>query len=190
MKKIPRSFIRDYSLTALVFILLGVLFIIFPETSRKIICYIFGGFLCLVGIFRIIEYFKTPISLHQYSLGLVMGIIAIGFGIFVIARPDVIQKVLPTILGLSVLLDSLIKLQYAVDMIRIHDKSWRYSLIMSLITAVFGTLLLINPFRTMDTLLQFLGISMIVNGITDTVALIVLFSRIKKSKKRKKPVTE
>ena len=189
MKIIPKSFIRDYSLTALVFILLGVLFLVCPETSGKIICYIFGGFLCIVGIFRIVEYFKTPISLHQYSLGLVVGIIAIGSGMYVIAQPEFIEKVLSTILGLAVLLDSLIKLQNAVDMGRIHDKSWRYTLIMSLITAALGTILLIDPFNSKDTLVLFLGISMMINGIIDAATLIVIFFRIKKNNKDKKPIS-
>lgn len=189
MKRIPKSFARDYSLTALFFALLGVLFLISPETSGKIVCYIFGGFLCVVGIFRIIEYFRTPISLQQYNLGLVVGIIAVGFGIFVIAQPEFIEKELPTLLGLAVLLDSLIKLQNAVDMARIHDKSWRYTLVMSLITAVLGTILLIDPFNAKATLLQFLGIAMIINGVIDAITLIVLFIKLKKSKTDKKPVS-
>ncbi|MGI5984336.1 MAG: hypothetical protein GXY01_10830 [Clostridiales bacterium] len=179
MKRFPKSFIRDYMLTALVFVLFGVLFLVYPSESGKIICYILGGFLCLVGIFRTVEYFMTPVTLHEYSLGLVMGLIAIGCGVFILIRPELIVKVLHTVLGVAVLLDSIIKLQNTLDMIRLHDKNWRYTLIMTIVTAALGTILLINPFKAMETLLKFIGISLIINGVMDAVAMFALYSRIK-----------
>ncbi|NLH02068.1 MAG: hypothetical protein GX488_09275 [Clostridiales bacterium] len=181
MRMIPKSFIRDYFLTALVFVLLGVLFLACPETSGKIICYIFGGFLCLLGLARTIEYFMAPVTLSGYSLGLVAGLIFAGCGIFVLVRPETIIKVLPTVLGIAILLDSLIKLQNAADMIKIRDKSWQYTLVMALVTAVLGVLMIVNPFKAMETLLQFLGIALIANGVIDAAALLIFYSRIKKS---------
>jgi len=182
MKKIPRSYIRDYILTASVFVLLGILFLLFPENSRNIVCYIFGGFLCFFGVICAVEYFRSPVSLQEYSHGFVIGLIALGAGIFFLIRHELLSEILPTVLAISVLLDSLIKLQNTLDMLRLHDNKWLLTLIIALITAILGTVILFNPFKTEVSLLLYLGISLIFNGILDAIALFAFYRRMKNTK--------
>ncbi len=189
MKRLPKSFIRDYLLTVLAFILFGVVFLVFPDTSGKIICYIFGGFLGLVGLIRSVEYFLTPVSLNEYRLGLVVGLIALGGGVYVLAKPEPVQAVLPTVLALAILLDSLVKLQNAFDMIKLHDRLWRITLPMAVTGAALGCVMLLNPFDTAKALVLFLGIALAFNGAMDALSLLLLYRRVKRLEKEKKPET-
>ena len=65
MKKTVTSFSLDYILTAIAFILIGILFLAAPNVSGKIVCYIFGGILCVIGIVNVISYFTTPVKLTE-----------------------------------------------------------------------------------------------------------------------------
>jgi len=182
MKRIPKSFFRDYLLMSIAFVLLGTVFLVFPRASVKIICDIFGAFLCLIGLIRVIDYFITQVSLNEYRLGLVIGLIAIGAGVFIFIRPELLAGVLPTVFGVVVLLDSLVKLQNTLDMARLHDRKWLLTLIMTLVTAALGVVLLLEPFKASEAVILCLGISLILNGAMDTAALLVLYGLMMKTR--------
>lgn len=186
MKAMSMSFKRDFILIASMFVMLGVLFLVYPDASGKIICYILGGVLCLVGLLRVIEYFRMPVSLANYNLSLVFGLITIGLGAYILISPELLMKVMPTVFGIAVLMDSLVKLQNALDMLRLKDKYWWITLIVALTTAGLGSVLLANPFKAMEVLLQFLGIALITTGILDMVTLFTLQNRIKRNDKAQK----
>lgn len=185
MKFFSNSFKRDYILIAASFILLGVLFLVFPDTSSKIICYTAGGMVCLVGLVKIIEYFKTPVSLAEYSLSLVIGLTAVGVGAYVIIKPEALLGVLPTVLGVAVILDGMIKLQNTLDMLRLKDRRWWLTLIVAAVTLGLGVVLILNPFKAAEMLTQFIGIALIVTGICDLVALIGLSARLRAIEKER-----
>ena len=174
MKKGSTYFIGNYLLMAVAFILFGVIFLVFPEAIGKILSYIFGGFLCLFGIIRVIEYFRKPVSMKENGLAFVNGIIAIGAGIYVFVKPETISGILPIIFGIALLLDALVKLQSTIDMIRLHNEKWTFTLVMMIVTSGLGVLLLADPFKANETFLICVGISLIVNGIMDIIALFVL----------------
>ena len=185
MKVFSSSFKRDYILIAASFLLLGVLFLVFPETSGIIICYTTGGIVCLVGIVKIIEYFKTPVSLADYSLSLVTGLAALAVGIYVLVKPDVLKAVLPTVLGVAAILDGTIKLQNTLDMLRLKDRHWWLTLILAAVTIGLGIALIINPFKAADTLTTFIGIALIITGVCDLAALFALSHRLSAMEKER-----
>lgn len=179
MRKAVTSFTVDYILTAIAFIMIGILFLVDPDTSGKIICYILGGILCVIGAVRTFDYFRMPVQMPDYNLGLVNGIIFVGLGVFILAKPAVVISILPIVLGIAILVDSLIKLQNAVDMLRIHENGWMYTLIVAVIAAILGVVMLVNPFKTSEALFKFGGIVFIINGIIDISALLILRNRVK-----------
>ena len=185
MKVFSNSFKRDYILIAASFILLGVLFLVFPDTSSKIICYTAGGIVCLVGLIKVIEYFRTPVSLTDYSLSLVTGLVAVSLGVYVIVKPEALLGVLPTVLGVAVIMDGMIKLQNTLDMLRLKDRHWWFTLIVAAITLGLGITLIINPFKAAQALTQFVGIALIVTGVCDLIALIGLSYRLSSMEKER-----
>lgn len=179
MRKAVASFTVDYILTAVAFIMIGILFLADPDTSGRIVCYILGSILCVIGAVHVFDYFRSPVQLPDYNLGLVNGVIFVGIGVFILAKPVVVISILPTVLGIAILVDSLIKLQNAVDMLRIHESGWMYTLVVAVIAAVLGAVMLANPFKTSEALFRFVGIVFIGNGVIDISALLVLRNRIK-----------
>jgi len=70
---------------------------------------------------------------------------------------------------------------------KIHDKSWRYALIMCIVSAILGGLMLANPFKASEMLLKFIGSALIFNGVMDAIALLVLYNHVNKKEKKKMP---
>lgn len=174
MKKTVTSFSLDYILTAVAFILIGVLFLADPNTSGTIVCYILGGILCAIGVVNVISYFTTPVQLPEYNLSLVRAIIFIGLGIFVLTKSAEVMKVLPIVMGIAVLIDSLVKLQNAIDMLRLRQKSWLYTLIVAVVLAILGGVMVAKT----DLAYQFIGVVFVLNGVIDIAALMVLKKKV------------
>lgn len=172
--RILKSFKRDFIITAIMFIVLGIIFLAFPKSSGKIICYIFAAILCLLGIMRIIGYFSNQVSMSNYSLGLVVGVIAVGFGIYIFAKPEVLIDVLTSAFGIIILIDAIIKLQNTIDMFRLGEERWWIMLVVTAITALLGSIMLIKS----DVMLQFVGIALVLTGLLDIFDIITLSSII------------
>lgn len=180
MKKFAKDVLTDFALMSVLFILLGVLFLVFPETSGKMVCYILAGVLCILGVVRIVSYFLAEVASESYRPDFTVGIVLLGFGIFIFAKPQVILSILPIAVGISVLLDSLLKLQSAIDMLRMKSSGWWIMLVLTVITAVLGVIMLVDPFATAAVFLQFIGISLIVTGLLDVWSLGSLRIQIKR----------
>ena len=174
----------DFIILSISFILLGLLFLLYPEASGTIICYLLGSLFLLLGIMRVIAYITTPVVDNEFHIPLVSGIIIIAVGIFIFIWPSVLLSILPMVLGIVVVVDSLVKLQSATDLLRLGDKHWWIILILAIVTAFLGILMLINPFATAKLLLQFIGISLIVTGFMDLWSVFKLSRRLHKTRDR------
>ena len=183
MKNFVKSFKRDYIIVSATLIILGLLLVLLPEAAGMYICYISGVVCCLMGVVRIIDYFRSGVSLRRYSTGLAFGLILVSAGVFVLVRPQVLLEVIPTVFGIAIIFDSILKLQYSIDMLRLHALNWWLMLIIAAITGTLGALMVLNPFAAASTLIIFGGAALISDGILDLVALFWLSSHLKSIKK-------
>lgn len=71
---------------------------------------------------------------------------------------------MPAILGVFVLVDGVFKLQTAVDAKRFGLSNWWLILLGSLICALFGMLLIIDPFSGNSVIMTFVGLSLAIDG--------------------------
>lgn len=183
MKNFVTSFKRDYIIVSVTLIILGLLLVLLPEAAGLYICYISGAVCCLMGIVRIVDYFRCRVSLRRYSPGLAIGLILVAAGVFVLVKPQLLLEVIPTVFGIAVIFDSILKLQYSIDMLRLHASNWWLMLVIAAVTGTLGALMVLNPFTAATTLIIFGGAALISDGILDLVALFWLSSRLKSIKK-------
>ena len=94
---------------------LGLLLVIFPTASQEIICKGIGVALCVWGVLRLINYFRIAGSEILGSYGLVQGVTLLAFGMFFVIKPGFIAVFLGTALAIIIIIDGILKLQYAVD---------------------------------------------------------------------------
>lgn len=168
-KQFLKKFKIKASVAAVALVIIGLLFIIFPDSSVNIICYVAGAFLAVWGVLCFITFFSSGIR-RSDSLDLVLGLTLISIALLLFIRPWVVAGFLTVILGLALVVDGAVRLQQFVAMNRLKIKSRWFMLAVAIVYLVLGTLIVYDPFGN-NVLMLFMGISLIVTGVTDMIAL-------------------
>lgn len=154
-----------YVALSALFVLLGVCLLIWPDISAVTLCYVFGSVLILYGVAKLLGYFCEDPYRLAFQFDLAAGILTVVVGALFLLHPDNIIRMLPTVTGLFILLESVLKLQTAFDAKRFGMRRWWLILIASIAAAACGILLLVYPFESVLLLTRIMGIAIIVNGV-------------------------
>lgn len=166
MKKTKKKKNNTYMVISIVSLILGLFLVIKPEVSSNIISYIIGSGFIFYGVVHIITYILVKDeNLFQYDLA--KGLITSAIGLFFIFRPNFIVSLLPLGLGIAIIFNGVMSLQSACNFYRNSPKHWLTVFIPSLITIVFGALIVVNPFKWAKALLVIIGCVLIWNAIWD-----------------------
>jgi uncharacterized membrane protein HdeD (DUF308 family) len=172
---------NTYIGVSLVSVLLGLFLVIKPEMSSNIISYILGGCFVFYGAVHIFTYVLVKNdSFYQYDLA--KGIIAECIGAFLILRPTFIVSILPTLLGIALLVNGIFGFQSSMNMLRTSKSRWLTVFIPSIITMVLGVLIVSNPFHWAKNLLVILGAFLIWNGVSNFWTHLCLCKKLKETK--------
>lgn len=106
-----------------------------------------GIIVALVGLFQILVYFfkKEYMKPNDYSFafGILYGIA----GLIVATKPDVIVDNYPVVISGLVVLDSTLRLQYAMNLFRLQKNQWKVNAILALVPLIMGMVLILIPFE-------------------------------------------
>lgn len=163
---------------SVIYILFGIFMALMPAESINVLCIVLGVLIALNGLIKLIEYFKN----RTFSILLYIALIYLVLGIAVaILAPIIIESAIFIILiGVFFIIKGIADIGYSLDYKRAGFKSWWIDLVFAGVLVVMGVLFLINPFKTNQVLLSFIGICIAVNGI---FSLIDLSFQSNKSKK-------
>ena len=152
-------------------LLLGFILLLYPTLSEKIICYSVAVFCAVYGIVHIALHFMARED-FTFPLDLILGILAIALGIAIILFPIIIIKVLPILLGALMCVDGLMKIINSFDLMKTtFNKCW-IIFFMGVGSIALGVLMITYPFKL--PILQFIGISYLVNGCFDVINMFVI----------------
>lgn len=170
-------------LSSIIYVVLGVLLIIWPGIMTKNISYVIGFFSIAIGIVNLIDYVKHDIVKDGYKYSMVTGLVFILVGIFIFAKVEMIMSIIPFLLGLAVTISGFMKFQNAIDLIRMKYNGWGAVLIIAGVNIAYGIVLMANPFKSAMVLSICLGIGMIYSGVSDLIATIMLSKSVKQKMK-------
>ena len=165
MKELLAAMNRGNAAAALVFLVLGLFLLIFPDVSGQVLCYLIAALLLLDGARHVVCYFRGQLSEALSGYDLALGACELLLGLFVLIRPAVMLSLLPVFLGASLVVSGVIRLQRAFDLCRAGFGAWRTVLVLGTVVALLGLLMLIDPFATSRLLLIFLGLSLMINAL-------------------------
>ena len=180
MKRIKALYITISILSLLV----GIALVIWPGASVITICYVVGSAAILVGAVRLAGYFSKDSYNLNYQFDFAMGLVFLILGTVLIFHPGDTVAVLHFSVGILVLVDSVFKLQTALDAKHFGLKKWWVMLLCALLCAGLGLVLVILPFRTAEILVRVTGAALAVNSGEN----ILTAGYTVKSKKRVVPI--
>ena len=157
---------------ARVYMLLGLVLILFPGLTGAVFCWALAAILIAAAVSRFWFFYKARRDGYTASGTLTLGLLFAAFGIFCFARPDVILSFLPLTLGIVILVDGIGKLPLAIDALSVRSPYRLALLLAAVLPIAFGIVLLMNPFGAAKAVIVFFGVSLLLDGILDLVTSI------------------
>lgn len=171
MKEFFKNMKVSFLMAAILYIVLGLVLLLWPKTSQDLICFAFGLLLLIYGIITIISFFVHDSRLGTFRFELILGIIAAAAGIFFLFQPGFIQAVIPVVLGIYIIIDGLLNLKRALELRSLGYGHWWVVLLLSLISAGLGVLVLCKPIFLEHILTMVIGGVFVYNGLSDLWAI-------------------
>ncbi|BDP50030.1 membrane protein [Enterococcus faecium] len=164
--------IQKYALLrAAVYIISGIAIVLNPSAVFHFIGYLITAYLVLLGLLNLFEAYRFKRKTGSWSIGLFSGLFFLILALIVYAFAPAITTILPILLGLAVIINSLFQLFFSMNT---KAKSW--SVYSSILLLIGGFVLLFNPFKSLMLLFQIFGFILIFMGIQE----IINFIRIRK----------
>ncbi len=179
MRKLLKQLKWETLLTAALYIVLGVVALVIPDTMVKTLGYLIGILLILAGAVSMICYLLREASQNYYRNGFGYGLVSIAVGILFLYKVEWIISLVPVILGVLVVASGCRKLQDVIDMKRLGYGNWMMVLILAVVNVVMGAALIVNSLDAALFFLQLMGAGLIFSGITDCVTCFYLAKRAK-----------
>lgn len=184
MRAYLKSLKMSFLLAAILYVALGVVLLIWPDTTLTVLCYLFGGILLAYGVITIISFFVHDSAMGAFRLELVLGIVASALGVLFLIQPVFILSIVPVILGAYLAIDSLVNLKRALELYRLEYARWWVSLALSLLGVLLGAVVLFYPFQTQLLLFRVIGGVFAYTGISDLWALLKISHLTRELRKR------
>ena len=184
MEKFMKKFLRSSIITSTVLILLGFLLIFQSETTIMMISYVIGGVLVAIGVLALIRYVRAGESpALRNELDIVYGTVTIIFGIIIIKNYQMIASIIPAVIGIAIIISSAGKLNYAFQLKTEENSMWKTTMILSIISTIFGVFLLFNPFKAAMGIMKIIGVFIIIYAILDLISTIAIKSNVSRIQK-------
>lgn len=176
----------NYSLSAVICVILGIVLLVWPGQSTQVVCMVLGIVLGGFGLIQIILYLatkeKTMVSHSMMMLGVVLAVI----GGWIVSKPETIIKAVPMIVGILIVIHGFHNAVQAIDLKKMQYDNWWVALLLSLLTVALGVVLICNPFTIVDTVVRIIGAFLVYDGLSDMWIL----SRVFKTKKNREKIID
>ncbi len=169
----------NFILMAIVYIVFGLMFMIRPNTTNKIIVIILGILITLFGISKIISHVQSETIKRYENFNLGIGIITLLIGLYFLIKPETIVSILGAILGFSLFFHGAINFQHAFNLKGMRYERWWASAIFGIIAIAFGFYGVMNPTAISPAFSIIIGLGMVLSGISDIFMIVKISSYFK-----------
>lgn len=178
MSEIKKFFTKlkwEKLITAIVAIVLGIVFVADPNGSGDAVCKVAGIAMIVLAAAMLIRYFS---SAQLFPENLIFSAVLLLLGIFFIAKSGVVMTVLGLFFGIFLVIDGASKIRDGIDAAKAKIQGWWIWFILALLTIVLGVLVMFG-----ESVMTLLGVSLIVDGVSDIVTTLWLSAGVRKVKK-------
>ena len=154
---------------------LGLVFMIYPQMSFETINYVLAIILIVNGIYFMLENENNILFSGLQSIG----IVELLLGVVLVLKPDLMQTLLPIIVGIVMVVKAFVNLRFSLALGNYGYSNWLLLLILSIISIVAGTLIIINPHIGSIALTFSLGFLICTYSVTNIIDVLVFKNHIK-----------
>lgn len=179
IKKMFQKIKVDRIVSAIIAIVIGILFVALPEDSSNVLCLVCGIMLIVGGVMSIMGFIAYGFIVGGHLL--ILGIALLLSGVLCLVNPEVVASILTIIFGIYIIVDGATSMIDSIYCAKAHVSGWFGLLLLSLLTIVLGTIVMFGKF---DTVMIFAGCCLIIDGVSDIVSTLVFSHKVKEAKKK------
>ena len=168
------SFFSSNIFEGLLFILLGVAILIWPNHALKTLCVIAGIAVGLMGVLKSIFFIKTPKEERKIGM-IIVGVIQLAFGIALIAASEFFINLFFVITGLMLVYGAFLMFFRAVQLRHVKGVMFALSIIFGIIYTILAVIIFMNPEGFAQFITRIQGVALIFEGL----GLIIVLRNLK-----------
>ncbi len=173
VKKLKSTFIG----MSVIYLVLGIVMVISPVFVSNFICYFIGALLIIAGCFGIFSYIQNGGSGFLVRATLLISILFAALGIYILINPETFVSIIPIIVGIMLMLESLDKIGTVFKAKNNGYEKWLQILIAPVIIFILGLILIIYPFSAVTVFIRVIGVFLIIDAISN-IYLAYSYSKI------------
>lgn len=179
IKKLFQKIKVDRIVSAIIAIVIGILFVALPEDSSNVLCLVCGIMLIVGGVMSIMGFIAYGFIVGGHLL--ILGIALLLSGILCLVNPEVVTSILTIIFGIYIIVDGATSMIDSIYCAKAHVSGWFVLLLLSLLSIVLGTIVMFGKF---DTVMIFAGCCLIIDGVSDIISTLAFSHKVKEAKKK------
>ncbi|MGN0995780.1 MAG: HdeD family acid-resistance protein [Candidatus Ventricola sp.] len=160
----------SFTIAAVVYLALGILLLLAPNTSRKLLCTLIGAGVSIYGLMGILSFVMDRGS-GAYTLELLIGVCALAFGVFSLINPTFLMDFLFTVLGLVVIVTSVSGIKRALNLRAFGYARWWGPMALSCATLLIALSIVFMPQLYGNMLMMVIGAILIVEAVGDLLSI-------------------
>lgn len=154
----------DMILSALVCTVLGIVLLVWPAETIDIFCKVLAAGLVLIGLVNLGSYF---INRSAHPFGAVLGAIVTLVGVWIFITPESIVSLVPIVIGVMLCVHGIQDVKLVFETKANGYEKWWSMLLIALVSLIFGVLCISKAFGVVTLALQFIGVALIYDGVSD-----------------------
>lgn len=153
--------------TSLLYAVVGLILLVWPELSANILCTVVGLFLVVCGVVDILQFLLSRDGSLYTNAHLILGVILAVVGIWIMTQPDLISVVIPRVIGIILFVHGFGDIGDAMTLHKNGYARWGTALALAIVTLMLGALLVLDPFDAFATVVRMIGLFLLYDGISD-----------------------
>lgn len=153
-----------YCILSVICAMIGIYLMIRPDHSFSTICHIVGVVLIVYSVIKLVGYFTEDMYNLAFQFDLAMGIFSGVLGFMLLFHSEYIMKLLPTFIGVLILIDGVFKIQTSLDAKRFGLKKWWLILLLAVAAVIAGILLIVRPVSATQLIMRLIGLNLLIDG--------------------------
>ena len=166
MGNIFREQRRSSIVMAVLTLLLGLLLVLAPNRSIRLLCTVLGAALLVTGLIYLFTWLaKRRDGFPAWFL--IPGLILAALGLWLLTSPGSVIVLIQFSVAAGLIFHGVIDLQGAVSLAQLGIPNWWVDLVLAALTVVLGGVVLLYPFGTMEAMTMLIGASLVYDGASD-----------------------
>lgn len=162
-------------LTSIVFAIIGLIMIFYPDTTMKFISTILGIFFIVVGIIKVISYFASKGNSTFFTNDIAWGLIAIIIGLVTMVYSSTIESIFRIMIGIWIIYSGFTRFTLSFRLKDVNVKLWAVVLTLAVLMIVGGLYVTFYP----GALIVTLGVIVLIYAIMDLIESFIFMRNMK-----------